>query len=142
MPRGHEIVGLAPAWHSADLGIAAVDATGEITGVTPGRTLLTAELSGFSARLAAEVVPVPGLAHGGERRGPARAGRAASGRAGGRAGGLARRPADRRGSGTLRHARTAERVEPAVDTSDAQGVARATWTLGPLPGPPAAVAGG
>lgn len=131
--RGHEIVGLAPAWHSGDLGIAAVDGTGEITAVTPGRTLLTAELGGLSARLAAEVVPVPGslTVVGGEGQ---------------------RAPVDRRLSapiavqvvsrggrpiaGVAVRFATADggSVEPVVDTSNTHGIARTAWTLGGLPG--------
>jgi hypothetical protein len=131
--RGHEIVGLAPGWHSADLGIAAVDATGEISGVAPGRTSLTAELGGFNARLTAEVVPVPASltvvsgegqrAGVGKRLGEPVAVQVVS-RGGRPIAGVPVRFAVGDGGS----------VEPAVDTSDAQGVARATWTLGALPG--------
>ncbi len=131
--RGHEIVGLAPAWHSADLGVASVDATGEITGVTPGRTLLTAELSGFAGRLAAEVVPVPAsltVVSGEGQRAPVdrRLGAPVAVQVVSRGG----RPI----AGVPVRFATADggTVEPAVDTSDAQGIARATWALGPLPG--------
>jgi hypothetical protein len=131
--RGHEIVGLAPAWHSADLGIAAVDGTGEITGVTPGRTLLTAELGGFSARLAAEVVPVAAsitVVSGEGQRAQVERRLAAP---------VAVQVVSRGGrpiAGVPVGFSTPDggTVEPAVDTSDAQGVARATWTLGGLPG--------
>jgi hypothetical protein len=131
--RGHEIVGLAPAWHSADLGIVTVDGTGELTGVTPGRTLLTADLGGLSARLTAEVMPVPasltvvsgeGQRAQVERRLGAPVAVQVVSRGGRPIAGVPVRFATTDG-GT---------VEPAVDTSDAQGVARANWTLGALPG--------
>ncbi|MGH7630011.1 MAG: hypothetical protein ACREOF_11660, partial [Gemmatimonadales bacterium] len=131
--RGHEIVGLAPGWHSADLGIAAVDGTGEITGVTPGRALLTAELAGFSARLVAEVVPVPAsltvMSGEGQRALVARRLDAP----------VAVQVVSRGGrpiAGVPVRFSTADggSVDPALDTSDAQGVARAAWTLGALPG--------
>ncbi|HEU5171817.1 MAG TPA: hypothetical protein VFU46_14815 [Gemmatimonadales bacterium] len=132
--RGHEIVGLAPAWHSAELSIAGVDATGEVTAIAPGRTVLTAELGGSSARLAVEVVPVPAsltVVNGEGQRAPA----------GRRLGGAVAVQVVSRGGRPIGGvpvrfvvAEDAGSVEPAIDTSDAQGMARATWTLGATPG--------
>ncbi|HET8623146.1 MAG TPA: hypothetical protein VFM14_06255 [Gemmatimonadales bacterium] len=131
--RGHEIVGLAPSWHSADLGIAAVDGTGEITGVTPGHTVLTAQLGGFSARLAAEVVPVPAsitvVSGEGQRASVER-----------RVGAPITVQVVSRGGRPISAVPVrfttpdGGKVDPAIDTSDGQGLARATWVLGAVPG--------
>jgi hypothetical protein len=131
--RGHEIVGLAPSWHSGDLGIAAVDGTGEITGVTPGHTMLTAQLGGFSARLAAEVVPVPAsitvVSGEGQRAQVERkVGSPITVQVVSRGG----RPVP--GVPVRFSTPDAGKVEPAVDTSDAQGLARTAWVLGAVPG--------
>jgi hypothetical protein len=131
--RGHEIIGLAPAWHSGDLGIAAVDGTGEITGITPGRAIMTAELGGLSARLTTEVVPVPAsltVVSGEGQRAPverrlgapimvqvvSRGGRPISG--------VPVRFASSDGGS----------AEPEVDTSNSHGIARTAWKLGSIPG--------
>ncbi|HEX2451873.1 MAG TPA: Ig-like domain-containing protein [Gemmatimonadales bacterium] len=131
--RGHEIVGLAPAWYSGDLGIAAVDATGEITGVTPGHTVLTAQLGGLSARLAAEVIPVPAsitVVSGEGQRAPVERRIAAPitvqvvSRGGRPIQGVPVRFSTTDGGS----------VEPAIDTSNSHGIARTAWVLGAVPG--------
>jgi hypothetical protein len=131
--RGHEIVGLAPAWHSGDLGVAAVDGTGEITGVTPGRAALTAELGGLSARLTAEVVPVAAsltvISGEGQRAAVER-----------RLGAPITVQVVSRGGrpipGVPVRFTTSDggAVAPEVDTSNSHGIARTAWTLGPTPG--------
>jgi adhesin/invasin len=131
--RGHEIVGLAPAWHSGDLGVAAVDGTGEITGVTPGRAVLTAELVGLSARLTAEVIPVPAsltVVSGEGQRAPVER----------RLGAPITVQVVSRGGRPIPDvpvrfsASDGGSVSPDVDTSNSHGIARSAWTLGPAPG--------
>ena len=131
--RGHEIVGLAPAWHSGDLGVAAVDGTGEITGVTPGRAVLTAELVGLSARLTAEVIPVPAsltVVSGEGQRAPVgrRLGAPITVQVVSRGG----RPIP--GVPVRFSASDGGSLSPDVDTSNSHGIARSAWTLGPAPG--------
>ncbi|HUF36186.1 MAG TPA: Ig-like domain-containing protein, partial [Gemmatimonadales bacterium] len=57
--RGHVVGGAPVVWHASDAGVAWVDSLGEVRGVSPGRSRLTASLGELLAELAVEVVPVP-----------------------------------------------------------------------------------
>jgi hypothetical protein len=128
--RGYEIPGLVARWRSADPSIAAIDSLGNATGIAPGRTSLLASYSRLVVQLPVEVYPVPAsltLLGGDGQRAPA--GRRISqpvlvqvvSRSGRPIEGVPVRFVLDEGAG---------QVDPAVDSSDAQGIARALWTLG------------
>ena len=132
--RGHEIDGLAATWHIDDNSVAALDSGGVITGKTAGRTIVAARIDGVSARTGVSVVTPAtaiGLVAGSNQR--ALAGKTlaqalvvrATNRKGGPASGkrVIFRLAEGQGS-----------VDPATTVTDADGRARATWTLGSYPG--------
>jgi hypothetical protein len=132
--RGHETPSFAAKWRSADASIAAVDSLGNVSGIAPGRTTFTATLDGMIAQLGVEVYPVPAsltLLSGDGQRAPA--GRRVAqpvtvqvvSRSGRPIPGIPVRFALEEGAG---------RAEPQADSSDAQGIARASWTLGGSPG--------
>lgn len=132
--RGYQIGGFVARWRTADPSVAAVDSLGNVTGVAPGRTTFTAATDGMVAQLAVEVYPVPAsltlLSGDGQR---ALAGRRVAqpvtvqvvSRSGRPIEGIPVRFALNEGVG---------RAEPQSDLSDAQGIARASWTLSGLPG--------
>jgi hypothetical protein len=132
--RGHEIPGLVLRWRSADASIAAVDSLGNTTGIAPGHTTLVATYDNLVAQLPVEIYPVPAsltLLGGDGQRAPAghriaqpvvvqvvsRSGRPIEG--------IPVRFVLAEGAG---------QAEPALDSSDAQGNARASWILGGAPG--------
>jgi hypothetical protein len=132
--RGHEIDGLAATWHVDDNSVAALDSSGVITGRNAGRTIVSARIDGVSARKGVSVVTPAtaiGLVAGSSQR--ALAGKTlaqalvvrATNRKGGPASGkrVIFRLAEGQGS-----------VDPAATVTDADGRARATWTLGSYPG--------
>ncbi|MFN2636267.1 MAG: Ig-like domain-containing protein [Gemmatimonadaceae bacterium] len=132
--RGHEVGGLEAAWHIDDNSVANLDSAGVLTGKNAGRTVVTAVVNGVSARTRVSVVtPAAALAlvAGTSQRAPA--GRVlpqavvvrATNRHGGPAGGkrVTFRLTDGQGL-----------IEPAAAVTDADGRARATWTLGSYPG--------
>jgi hypothetical protein len=132
--RGHEIDGLAASWHVDDNSVAALDSAGVITGRTAGKTIVAARIDGVSARRGVSVVTPAtaiGLVAGSNQR--ALAGKTlaqalvvrATNRKGGPAAG--KRVVFRLGEGQ-------GSVEPANAVTDADGRARATWTLGAYPG--------
>ena len=132
--RGHEIPGSSPGWHSADPSVASVDSLGDAVAVAPGRTTFTASSDAMIAQLPVEVYPVPSsltLLSGDGQRAPA--GRRVSqpvtvqvvSRSGRPISGAPVRFILEDGAG---------RAEPQSDTSDTQGIARASWTLGDFPG--------
>lgn len=132
--RGYEIKGSMPRWRSADPSIAAVDSTGHATGIAPGRTTFTASTDAMVTQLAVEVYPVPSsltLLSGDGQRAPAgrRVPQAVTVQVVSRSGrpipGVAVRFNLDEGAG---------QAEPQADSSDAQGIARAAWTLGGFPG--------
>jgi hypothetical protein len=132
--RGHEIGGFTPKWRTADASIAAVDSLGNATAIAPGRTTFTATSDLMVAQLAVEVYPVPSsltLLSGDGQRAPVgrRVARPITVQVVSRSGrpiqGVPVRFVLDEGSG---------KVEPEADSSDAQGIARATWTLGGRPG--------
>jgi hypothetical protein len=132
--RGHEIEGLSASWHIDDNSVAALDSGGVITGKTAGRTIVAARIDGVSARKGVSVVTPAtaiGLVAGSNQR--ALAGKTlaqalvvrATNRKGGPATG--KRVIFRLGEGQ-------GSVEPVNAITDADGRARATWTLGAYPG--------
>lgn len=132
--RGHEIPGLGARWRSSDASVAAIDSLGNTTGIAPGRTTITAAYNGLVAQLPVEIYPVPAsltLLGGDGQRAPV--GRRLNqpvlvqvvSRSGRPIEGVPVRFTLDEGAG---------RMEPAVDSSDAQGIARSAWTLGGGPG--------
>ena len=132
--RGQEIPGLLARWHSANPAIAAIDSLGNVAGVAPGRTMFTASYEGLVAQMPAEVYPVPAsltLLGGDGQRAPA--GRKVAqpvtvqvvSRSGRPVEGVPVRFGLEEGAGV---------TDPPVDSSDGQGIARATWTLGSAAG--------
>jgi adhesin/invasin len=132
--RGHEIPGLGVRWRSVDPSITTIDSMGNATGIAPGRTSLLATYRSLVVQLPVEVYPVPAsltLLGGDGQRAPA--GRRVSqpvlvqvvSRSGRPIEGVPVRFVLDEGAG---------HVEPAVDSSDAQGIARVSWTLGGAPG--------
>ena len=132
--RGQEIPGLWARWHSANPAVAAIDSLGNVAGVAPGRTMFTASYQGLVAQMPAEVYPVPAsltLLGGDGQRAPA--GRKVAqpvtvqvvSRSGRPVEGVPVRFALEEGAGV---------TDPPVDSSDGQGIARATWTLGSAAG--------
>ena len=132
--RGHPIDGLTATWHIDDNSVAALDSSGVITGRGAGRTIVAARIDGVSARTGVSVVTPAtaiGLVAGSNQR--ALAGKTlaqalvvrATNRKGGPATG--KRVVFRLGEGQ-------GSVDPANAVTDADGRARATWTLGSYPG--------
>jgi hypothetical protein len=132
--RGEEIPGLLARWHSANASIAAIDSLGNVSGTAPGRTTFTASYEGLVAQVPAEVYPVPAsltlLGGDGQR---AHAGRRVAqpvtvqvvSRSGRPVEGVPVRFVLEEGAGV---------TDPQTDSSDAQGIARASWTLGSAAG--------
>ena len=132
--RRQRIHGLKAKWRSADPTVAAVDSVGNVTGTAVGRTLFTAGYEAMMAQLAVEVYPVPAsltLVAGDGQRAPA--GRAVRNpitvqvvsRSGRPIEGVPVRFVLDEGAGV---------AEPQTSASDAQGMVRASWTLGGVPG--------
>jgi hypothetical protein len=132
--RGQEIPGLIARWHSANASIAAVDSLGNVSGNAPGRTTFTVAYEGLAASVPAEVYPVPAsmtLLAGDNQK--ALAGRRVPqpvtvqvvSRSGRPIEGVPVRFVLEDGAG---------QAEPQVDSSDARGIVRTTWTLGPAAG--------
>ena len=133
-PRGRPIAGLEPAWTSGDPAVATVDSTGAVVAVSSGETQLTATApGGLQGALSLVVLPVPSSitvlagegqrAPAGSRLGSPLAAQVVS-RSGRPVGGVAVRFQPLTGGS----------VEPGVDTTDAQGMAQAVWTLADMPG--------
>ena len=132
--RGHDIVGLQPLWRVDDSTVAVLDTAGVVTARNAGRTAVTAKVEGISGRSAIYVVtPAASLA--------VVAGTDQSGLAGAPLPqAIVVRAVDRRGAPVAGKAvdfRLPElqgRIEPASLKTDADGRARAVWTLGGYPG--------
>jgi hypothetical protein len=132
--RGHPIAGLEPSWSTGDPAIATVDSAGAVSAVSPGETELTASAPGsLQGRLPVMVLPVPAtitvLAGEGQRApAGARLGAPVTAQIVSRSG----RPVA--GVAVRFEAAAGGVADPAVDTSDAQGMVQAGWTLGEVPG--------
>ncbi len=132
--RGHAVAGRPVTWHSGDTLVATVDSFGYATGVTPGRTTLSATVEGKTAQIDVETVPVPAalrLVAGADQRAPA--------------GRLLPQPivaqvlsrGGRPVSDAVVQFVLAEglgKVEPASDSTNDSGEVRTNWTLGNVPG--------
>ena len=132
--RGYPIVGVPAQWKIADTTIADVDSLGVFVGRNPGKTIITATAAGVSGHAPLTVVPVPAaiaILSGAQQR-------AAAGTALPQP--IVVRVTSRRGrpveGAVVRfrgdHGEAA--TEPRVALTDADGRARAVWTLGELPG--------
>jgi len=132
--RGYAVAGLETTWHIDDNGIASLDSTGLLTGKSAGRTAVGARIEGVAGKAGVSVVtPASAIALVAGTNQRALAGRAlpqavvvrATNRRGNAASGkrVTFRVPDGQGS-----------VDPATALTDADGRARATWTLGADPG--------
>lgn len=131
--RGHVAPRVPVTWVTSDTSVIVVSDSGVVTGVGAGEADITAMHSGVIAAVHASVSPVPG-------RLLALDGNAQSAEAGARLGTPVRVLLEsRRGrpmAGVSVHF-VAERggtAEPAYATTNAEGIASSTWTLGPMPG--------
>ena len=132
--RGHPIRGATVHWEAGDAAVATVDSAGDVIGVSPGRSSLTATYDQLRATLPVEVVPVPAsitVVAGEDQRAAAGKPLAAPvsaqvvSRTGRPVAGVPVALVLRSGQGA---------VQPEVDTSDTRGMVQATWTLGGVPG--------
>jgi hypothetical protein len=132
--RGYPIAGLEATWHIDDNSVAALDSSGLLTGRSAGRTVIGAKIDGIAGRSSVSVVtPAAAIALVAGTNQRTLAGKtlpqAVVVRATNRHGGPA--------SGkrvTFRLGESAGSVDPASAITDADGRARATWTLGSGPG--------
>ena len=131
--RGHVAPPVAVTWVSSDTAVIGVSDSGVVTGVGAGQADITAMHSGVLAMVHASVSPVPG-------RLLSLDGNAQAAEAGGRLGTPVRVLLEsRRGrpmAGVSVHF-VAERggtADPAYATTNAEGIAGSTWTLGAMPG--------
>src|SRR2546423_1993250 len=132
--RGYPIDGLEVVWHIDDNGIAGLDSAGLLTGRSAGRTLIGAKIEGVAGRKSVSVVtPASAIAlvAGSNQR-------TAAGKTLPQA--VVVRATNRRGapaSGKKVIFRLGDGqgvVDPVTTVTDADGRARATWTLGADPG--------
>jgi hypothetical protein len=132
--RGYPIAGLATTWHIDDSTIAALDSTGLLTGRSSGRTTIGAKIEGVADRTSVSVVTPASaisLVAGISQR--ALAGKTLSQALVVRATNRHSAPAaGKRVSFRLDEGQGS--VDPASAVTDADGRARATWTLGADPG--------
>jgi hypothetical protein len=132
--RRHPVPGQAVAWRSSDPSVAVVDSAGQVTGVTAGRGTLAASGGDLVLELPIEVYPIPAtitLLAGDGQRAPAGQRLAVPLKAqivsrGGRP--MAGVPV------RFTVAEPTGHIAPDTDTSDADGIVQAVWTLGDRPG--------
>jgi hypothetical protein len=132
--RGHPVPGQPVAWRSSDPSVAAVDSAGRVTGVTAGRGTLAASGGDLVLEVPIEVYAIPAtitLLAGDGQRAPAGQRLAVPLKAqivsrGGRP--MAGVPV------RFTVAEPTGRIVPDTDTSDADGMVQAVWTLGDRPG--------
>ena len=132
--RGYPIGGLETAWHIDDNSVASLDSTGLLTGRSAGRTSISAKIEGIQGRAAVSVVtPASAIALVAGTNQRALAGRPLPQA-------VVVRATNRRGTAaagkrvTFRVPDGEGAVEPASAVTDADGRARASWTLGSDPG--------
>jgi hypothetical protein len=132
--RGYAIAGLTPTWHIDDNSVAALDSSGLLSGRSAGRTMIGAKIDGVSGRSSVSVVtPATAIALVAGINQRALAGKTlpqavvvrATNRRGGPASGK---------KVTFRLTDGQGQIDPASAITDADGRARATWTLGSYPG--------
>lgn len=131
--RGFPVAGVAVHWAVGDFAVAAVDSSGEVSGVSPGRTRLTAMAGELRAELWVEVVPVPAsitVLDGEDQRAPAGRplGRPVTAQVVSRTG----RPVA--GAVVAFRPRSLPPEAALVDTADERGIVSTVWTLDALPG--------
>jgi Big-like domain-containing protein len=132
--RRHSVSGQPVTWRSSDPSVAVVDSAGRVTGVTAGRGTLAASGGDLVLELPIEVFPVPTtitLLAGDGQRAPAGQRLAVPLKAqivsrGGRP--MAGVPV------RFSVAEPTGRIAPDIDTSNADGIVQAVWTLGDRPG--------
>lgn len=132
--RGHNVAGVVASWRVDDTTVAVLDTAGVLTGRKAGRTAVHARIDGVSGRSGLSVVTPAaslGVVAGSDQSGLAGAPLPQA---------IVVRALDRRGnpvSGKAVDFKLREgqgSVEPAVIRTDAEGRARAVWTLGSYPG--------
>ena len=132
--RDHPIKGLETTWHIDDSSVASLDSSGVLTGKAAGRSTIVAKVEGVAGKAAVSVVtPASAIALVAGTNQRTLAGRQlpqsivvrATNRRGGPASG--KRVTFKVGEGE-------GSVEPASAVTDADGRARASWTLGNDPG--------
>jgi len=132
--RRHALPGQSIAWRSADPSVASVDSAARLSAVTAGRVTLVASSGDLTAELPLEVYPVPAtitLQAGDGQHAPA----------------AHRLPGPVRAQVVSRGGRpmagvvvrfgitdSAGRLDRDADTSNADGIVQAAWTLGGRPG--------
>jgi adhesin/invasin len=132
--RGHPIAGLETSWHIDDNSVASLDSAGLLTAKVAGRTVIGAKVEGVAGRASVSVVtPASAIALVAGTNQRALAGKPLPQA-------VVVRATNRRGSAasgkkvTFRVSDGEGSVEPASAITDADGRARATWTLGTDPG--------
>lgn len=132
--RGYPIAGLETTWHIDDSTVAALDSTGLLTGRSAGRTTIGAKIEGVADRSSVSVVTpasaIALVAGVGQR---ALAGKTLPQSLVVRATNRHNAPAAGKHV-TFRLAEGQGSVEPTTAVTDADGRARASWTLGADPG--------
>jgi hypothetical protein len=132
--RSQRILGLKARWRSADPAIAMVDSAGNVTGTAVGHTVFIAAHGDMVAQLPVDVYPVPAsltLLGGDGQRAPV--GRRVPNPIAVQVVSRSGRPIE---GVPVRFVldEVAGVADPQTAASDAQGVVRATWTLGGVPG--------
>jgi hypothetical protein len=132
--RRQRILGLRAKWRSADPAVASVDSAGNVTGTAVGHTVFTAAHDDMVAQLAVDVYPVPAsltLLGGDGQRAPV--GRRVPNPIAVQVVSRSGRPIE---GVPVRFVldEAAGIADPQTGASDAQGIVRATWTLGGVPG--------
>lgn len=132
--RGFTVSQAGASWHVDDTTVAALDPTGALQGRAAGRSVVTAKIDGIAGYMPIAVVTTAAnltLVGGSGQR-------AAAGRILPQP--IVVRATNRRGQPaagktvTFRVAEGVGKVDPTTATTDADGRARATWTLGDIPG--------
>lgn len=132
--RGYPIAGLETSWHIDDSTVAALDSTGLLTGRSSGRTSIGARIEGVADRTSVSVVtPASAISLVAGINQRALAGKTLSQALVVRATNRHNAPAAGKRV-TFRLAEGQGSVDPASAVTDADGRARATWTLGADPG--------
>jgi hypothetical protein len=132
--RGYPIAGLEPIWHIDDSSVALLDSSGLLTGRSAGRTMISAKVDGVSDRTSVSVVtPASAISLVAGINQRALAGKTLPQALVVRATNRHNAPASGKRV-TFRLADGEGSVDPASALTDADGRARATWTLGADPG--------
>ena len=132
--RGYPIAGLEPTWHIDDSSVAGLDSSGLLTARSAGRTMIGAKIEGVADRTSVSVVtPASAISIVAGINQRALAGKTLPQALVVRATNRHNAPAASKRV-TFRLAEGEGSVDPASAVTDADGRARATWTLGADPG--------